>query len=69
MGLQIRVDALKQAARDDRKLEIEKAANRLIDPIGMGTQYQFLAVTGTKHAKLTAEQRWPFMEDNPQGSQ
>ena len=70
MGLQLRVDALKRAARDEeRKKEIETAAERLVDPTGMGHQYQFLAVTGTTQAQLTAEQTWPFVETTSQGSQ
>lgn len=64
MGLQLRVDALKKSARDkDRRMEIERSAERLVDATGMGSQYQVLAVSGTGRSQPTAEQRWPFVED------
>lgn len=64
MGHQVRVDALKRAANnEERKMDIEKAANRLVDATGMGSQYQVLAVSGTGQAHLTPEQRWPFVEE------
>ena len=61
---------MKRASRDnDRKKDIEAAAKRLIDPAGMGSQYKFLAVTGTRSAKLTTEQSWPFVDDSVQNTQ
>lgn len=62
MGIQVRVESLKKAAKDDqRKADIEQAASRLVDKLGMGTQYQFMAVTGTRHLEQTPEQKWPFV--------
>lgn len=70
MGLQLRVQALKNSARsEDRKTEIEKAAGRLVDLAGMGSQYQLLGVTGTRHIQPTAEQSWPFVEDTVRSPQ
>ncbi|KAJ3549004.1 hypothetical protein NM688_g5227 [Phlebia brevispora] len=64
MGLQLRVDALKKSASSEaRKADIEAAAKRLIDPLGMGRQYQFLGITGTRNIQPTPEQCWPFIED------
>ena len=69
MGLQLRVQALTRATTgEDRKEVIESAAKRLVDPAGMGNQYKFLAVTGARHAKLTPEQSWPFVDNIPQST-
>ncbi|EIN09977.1 DUF185-domain-containing protein [Punctularia strigosozonata HHB-11173 SS5] len=47
MGINMRVEQLKRSAKsEERKAEIEKAARRLIDQSGMGTQYQVLGITG-----------------------
>ena len=65
MGLALRVEALKKAAADgQRRADIERAATRLTDRTGMGSQYQVLGVTGSKHAEgeLTLQQRWPFVQ-------
>ena len=67
MGVQLRVEALKRSAPSkERRADIEKAANRLIDPTGMGRQYQIMGLTGTRKIQPTAEQSWPFVEDIPQ---
>jgi len=45
MQLEERTKALASAAESEqRKHEIQNASNRLIDPEGMGTQYQFLGI-------------------------
>ncbi|KAI0342727.1 DUF185-domain-containing protein [Trametopsis cervina] len=63
MGLQLRVEALKKVARDEtRKMDIEKAANRLVDATGMGSQYQVFAISGSTQHQSTPEQRWPFID-------
>ncbi|KAI0360170.1 DUF185-domain-containing protein [Trametes cingulata] len=63
MGLQARLDALKSSASDEeRKKQIEQAAKRLVDPTGMGTQYQIMGLTGKRKTALTDEERWPFVE-------
>ena len=63
MGLQPRLDALKAAAKDEeRRKQIDQAAKRLVDPTGMGTQYQVMGMTGKTKKVLTDEERWPFIE-------
>ncbi|KAI9061060.1 DUF185-domain-containing protein [Trametes sanguinea] len=63
MGLQARLDALKASAKDDaRRKDIEQAAKRLVDPTGMGTQYQIMGMAGKRKGELTDEERWPFLE-------
>ncbi|KAI0671441.1 DUF185-domain-containing protein [Trametes maxima] len=72
MALQSRVDALKAAAKDEeRSKQIDQAALRLIDPAGMGTQYQIMGISGRKTDadKLTMVERWPFIESVPTGPQ
>lgn len=44
MGIKERTKVL--ASKSNRKEEIEEATRRLIDVKGMGTQYQFMAITG-----------------------
>ena len=63
MGLPLRISALKDAAPTaERKRAITEAASRLVNttPGGMGAQYKFLAVTGSRGLPLSAEQKWPF---------
>jgi len=45
MGIEVRTKSLLSQATPERRVDIEKAVSRLIDPLGMGTQYKFLAVT------------------------
>ncbi|KAF9526341.1 S-adenosyl-L-methionine-dependent methyltransferase [Crepidotus variabilis] len=49
MGLKLRVQDLVAKAAEERKKDISDAAFRLIDPLGMGSQYQVLAVNGSLH--------------------
>lgn len=44
MGLEVRVEQLLRAATSERKSEIIKATDRLIDPLGMGQQYKVMGV-------------------------
>ena len=63
MGLGARVAALKASSKDDnRKKQIEDAANRLVDRTGMGAQYQVMALTGKRNTDLAEEERWPFVD-------
>ncbi|EIW57294.1 DUF185-domain-containing protein [Trametes versicolor FP-101664 SS1] len=63
MGLQARLDALTTSAKtDERKKQIEQAAKRLVDPTGMGTQYQIMGMTGKRKGVLADEERWPFVD-------
>jgi NADH dehydrogenase [ubiquinone] 1 alpha subcomplex assembly factor 7 len=64
MGLDLRVERLKRAAANEgRKDEIEKAARRLVDLTGMGTQYQVMGITGRSAQDESAEGQgpWPFV--------
>lgn len=61
MGIQMRVEALKRAAKtDDREVEIDKAVDRLLDVSGMGSEYQVLGVTS--HGEQAVEDVWPFID-------
>ncbi|EKM58429.1 uncharacterized protein PHACADRAFT_140351 [Phanerochaete carnosa HHB-10118-sp] len=66
MGLSLRIETLKKAAKDEQhRADIERAAKRLVDRTGMGNQYQVLGITGTRQfeEELTAEQTWPFVQE------
>jgi NADH dehydrogenase [ubiquinone] 1 alpha subcomplex assembly factor 7 len=61
MGMDMRVEALKCAAKTEaRKEEIDKAARRLVDTLGMGKEYQVLGITS--HGDDILEDVWPFMD-------
>ncbi|KAH8100954.1 DUF185-domain-containing protein [Cristinia sonorae] len=67
MGLTQRVQKLQQAANDpERSKVIGSAAERLIDPTGMGSQYKVLGVSGYRAPDLSADERnqvdYPFIE-------
>ena len=63
MGLTVRVDVLmKNASSEERKIEIEKAAKRLVDPIGMGREYQVLGLSTHRNKDGMKVNVWPFME-------
>lgn len=56
MGIEVRCNALVRAAvNDERRKDIEHSVKRLVDPLGMGTQYQVMAVT-------PKEKPYPFLE-------
>jgi len=74
MGMDIRVEALKHAAKTEaRKEEIDKAACRLVDTMGMGMEYRVLGITS--HGRIgddagAADDVWPFMGmEEPENSQ
>lgn len=67
MGMHIRVEALKKAAKSEaRKDVIDKAANRLVDTLGMGKEYQVMGITS--HGKGgdigPTEGPWPFVDQS-----
>jgi len=66
MGMHIRVEALKCAAKtNDGKSSIERAASRLVDPLGMGKEYQVLGITSHDRIADDAgapEGVWPFID-------
>jgi len=60
------------ATTSERKDDIRKGATRLIDPLGMGSQYQVMGITTT----APEEEVYPFplpgdmpplLQQNPQG--
>ncbi|PPQ69180.1 hypothetical protein CVT24_000028 [Panaeolus cyanescens] len=71
MGIQLRLQSLlKTATTDARREQILDGAKRLVDPLGMGKEYQVLAITN----KLAKDaQVWPFVDmpsqDQPDGKQ
>jgi len=68
MGLDHRVRALGRAAKStERKIAIEKAAERLVDVMGMGWQYRVLALTGSGYSPngmATNAEVYPFTHAN-----
>lgn len=71
MGIQLRLQSLmKSATTDARREQIAEGAKRLVDPLGMGKEYQVLAITN-KLAK--GAQVWPFVdmgaEEQPEGKE
>ena len=70
MGLSQRVDKLQRSASNpERSQAIGSAAERLVDPTGMGSQYKVLGVTGHRNPVLSAEEQakydYPFVEITP----
>ena len=60
MGIHMRVEMLKQRAESEaRKDDMDKAAKRLVNTDGMGSEYMVLAVT-SHNGK--GEPVWPFVE-------
>lgn len=65
LGLDQRVEALTKNAKDkERQNEMQSAANRLVDPTGMGAQYKVMAITAEQttqgEAKRKGNQVYPF---------
>lgn len=61
MGLHVRVDALVRSARtQEQRNAIQQAADRLVDPAGMGVQYQIMGITGGKDPSKPV---WPFLSN------
>jgi hypothetical protein len=55
---------LKAAKTDERRQEICSAAARLVDPTGMGKEYQVMGITNKPSEKLES---WPFPEPDSTG--
>jgi len=63
MGANIRFKALKHAAREEaRKKDMDKAANRLLDTMGMGMEYQVLGITSHGTTGDVTDFAYPFMD-------
>ena len=66
MGLPMRLRTLLQAAKTEKRMEeIHGAAMRLVDPKGMGGQYQVLGITGEKKGDGAISEVWPFVKEPP----
>jgi NADH dehydrogenase [ubiquinone] 1 alpha subcomplex assembly factor 7 len=63
MGIDVRVEALKSQAPSERAEEIEKAAKRLTDPMGMGKQYKVLGFT-SQAVPAEGGGPWPFVKSD-----
>jgi NADH dehydrogenase [ubiquinone] 1 alpha subcomplex assembly factor 7 len=62
MGLRLRLSRLlENAATDERRAAIQGAANRLVDPTGMGTQYQVMGITSETGGEVK-QTVWPFVQ-------
>ena len=65
MGLRLRVDALvRNAKTDERRTAIRDAAKRLVDPVGMGKEYQVMGITnfGSGAEARSPADVWPFVD-------
>ncbi|KJA16455.1 hypothetical protein HYPSUDRAFT_47373 [Hypholoma sublateritium FD-334 SS-4] len=64
MGLPFRLQGLLRSAKsEERREELRGAAARLVDPVGMGKEYQVLGITGES---LSADAPvWPFVPETP----
>lgn len=72
MGLEVRMDALvKSAKNEERCVDIQNAAQRLIDPVGMGKEYNVLGITSTGITSTDTVENtskvWPFVRDSGSG--
>ncbi|KAJ7249238.1 DUF185-domain-containing protein [Mycena haematopus] len=56
MGLRLRVEALAQGKTDEEAARIREAGRRLVDPAGMGSQYQVMGIGGDGVV-------WPFVDE------
>lgn len=68
MGLPFRLQGLLKAAKsEERREDLRGAAARLVDPVGMGKEYQVLGITGESPSADGAEVApvWPFMAETP----
>ncbi|THH08597.1 hypothetical protein EW145_g2608 [Phellinidium pouzarii] len=65
MSIKPRVEMLMQAAArsGSNKSEIARAAARLVDLTGMGSQYKFLGIVGTGVRTTGETDIWPFVRD------
>ena len=62
LGLQPRLDKLLSAASTSRRDDMQAGARRLVDPLGMGKEYQVMGVVG---GGKDDEEVYPFISDPP----
>jgi NADH dehydrogenase [ubiquinone] 1 alpha subcomplex assembly factor 7 len=71
MGLLLRVNALvRNAKSDERRTPILDAAKRLVDPAGMGKEYQVMGITSFSSGaeRQAPVEVWPFFESKEEYS-
>jgi NADH dehydrogenase [ubiquinone] 1 alpha subcomplex assembly factor 7 len=64
MGLELRLQSLlKSAGSENQRKEIREAAARLVDPIGMGNEYQVMGISNElpKPEESKDTVIWPFI--------
>ena len=65
LGLSLRLKKLVESNAPDRRVDIERAAQRLIEVNGMGTQYQILGISSPARAhgdeSVEPEEVYPFL--------
>ena len=65
LGLSLRLKKLVESNAPDRRVDIERAAQRLIEVNGMGTQYQILGISSPARAhgdeSVEPEEVYPFI--------
>jgi NADH dehydrogenase [ubiquinone] 1 alpha subcomplex assembly factor 7 len=66
LGLPLRLQGLLKAAKtDERREEIRSAAVRLVDPMGMGKEYQVMGITNQVSGGSESASVWPFPDPDP----
>jgi len=66
LGLPLRLQGLLKAANTDaRREEIRSAAERLVDPMGMGKEYQVMGITNKPSEGMESASAWPFPDPDP----
>ena len=60
MGLEVRVEGLVRGALEERRKDIESAAMRLVDPVGMGKEYLVMGINNGDDGDRGGT--WPFVE-------
>ncbi|KAL4072733.1 hypothetical protein V8B97DRAFT_1958167 [Scleroderma yunnanense] len=69
LGIQLRAASLIRSAMNaERRKVIEGGVNRLVDPLGMGSQYAVLGITSKKGGPRD-QGLWPFVDVEVNGSQ
>lgn len=65
MGIGARTSLLSQklGSDEEKRMQIQGAVRRLLDPGQMGTQYKFMGVTGHGSRQADSEEVWPFIVD------
>lgn len=68
LGLPLRLQGLLKAAKtDERREEIRSSAERLVDPVGMGKEYQVMGITNRPSEGMKSASAWPFPDPDSKG--